>query len=270
LLIIFILDYSYDDIIFFDNNDKIEEGNSNINKEKSISNESTPINNNYKIESNLKNISESKSNTNIFNIKIGDKLDKRVIENTFDTALLSTKTLLVGLGASQIAKAPGFIPKIGSVVATAATTTLSGAIIDTVKYNVLDNLDDLNNDRPPSPGSGGFNFIDTNTLFFRLQSIINNFDNLDTNLKLIIYCILILFICIFYIIYIFSFVVSPLIFDTIKDILPLKIKNFLVKFININRKISVPFVIMNFIITIFILLLVIFSLSTIIIFKSQL
>jgi hypothetical protein len=65
----------------------------------------------------------------------------------------------------------------------------------------------------------------------------------------------------------FFFVVSPLIFDIIKNYLPIRLRDFMVKFISFNRKISVPFVILSFICIIFSLLLVILALAIIIYFK---
>jgi hypothetical protein len=104
-----------------------------------------------------------------------------------------------------------------------------------------------------------FNLIDTNLLINKLQFIINNFDSLDDQYKLILISILILLISIIYII---SFILAPSIFNAIKDILPIRVQTFLIKLININRKISVPFVILSSIMVIFSLLLVIFFLST--------
>jgi len=105
-----------------------------------------------------------------------------------------------------------------------------------------------------------------NKLFDKL----NNFNNLDNDSLLILYSILIILICLFYIIYIFSFVIAPSIFDAIKDILPVRIKEILIKLININRKVSVPFVILSFITLIIGLLFVVLFLSVVFIFKSLL
>jgi len=117
-----------------------------------------------------------------------------------------------------------------------------------------------------------FNLIDINLINFivnRILWLINNYNVLDNQLKLIINCILIILICFVYIFYIFSFVIAPSIFDAIKDILPIRIKDYLIKLININRKVSVPFVILSFIMLIIGLLFVLFFLSIAVIFKSS-
>jgi hypothetical protein len=88
------------------------------------------------------------------------------------------------------------------------------------------------------------NEILDNQLINKIQSFINNMDN---QTLLIVISISIIILCFAYIIYIFSFIVTPLLFDAIKDFLPIKIKDYLIKLIKINRKISVPFVILSFV-----------------------
>src|SRR5215471_1440975 len=112
------------------------------------------------------------------------------------------------------------------------------------------------------------NFIDTNKIFIKIQSFIDYFNNLDDESKFILLSIIMIAICLFYVIYMFFFMISPALFNTIKDILPIKIKNFMVKFININRIISVPFVILSFICIIIGLSCTILNLSILFIFKS--
>jgi len=107
-----------------------------------------------------------------------------------------------------------------------------------------------------------------NLLIDKILSLINNYNNLDNNDQLIILSILIILICFIYFIYIFFFIVAPSIFDTVKDYLPIRFKNYMVKFININRKISVPFVILSFIMIVIGLSFAIFFLSIAVIFKS--
>ena len=133
-----------------------------------------------------------------------------------------------------------------------------------MKHKILDSYDeytDIDN-RPPSPGHGEFNLIDTNSLYDNWLSLMNKINNLDIDSQIVIYSILLLILCFVYILYIFSFILAPSIFDVIKDLLPIKIKNLMVKFISINRKISVPFVILSAIMLIFCLLVVIIFLTT--------
>ena len=113
-------------------------------------------------------------------------------------------------------------------------------------------------------GFSSFNLIDTNLLIAQIQSIINNFDSLDSEIK-ILFCIIgLLLLSFIYIIYIFVFVVSPLIIDLMKDHLPLRLKTYLLKFVEFNRKISIPFVIFSFIMIIFILSFSVYFLSAVI------
>jgi predicted PurR-regulated permease PerM len=98
--------------------------------------------------------------------------------------------------------------------------------------------------------------------------LINNYNNLDNNDQLIIISILIILICFIYLIYIFFFIVAPSILDAVKDILPGRLKEFLIKFVNVNRRISVPFVLLSFFMILFGLFFAIFFLSTAVIFKS--
>ena len=88
------------------------------------------------------------------------------------------------------------------------------------------------------------NLIDTSSFIYKIYSFTNNFNinNLDIDSRILVLSILLLVISIYFTVYMFFFVVSPLLFDAIKDHLPIKLKNFMIKFININRKISVPFV----------------------------
>jgi hypothetical protein len=137
-----------------------------------------------------------------------------------------------------------------------------------MKDKTLDNVEDLVNNRPPSPGHGEFNLIDTNQLINKYYSLIDKFHNLDIDSQLIILSIILVIFGIIYIIYIFSYIISPSIFDAIKDILPIKIKNFMIKFINVNRKLSIPFVILSFIMVIICLLVAILALSVIIYFNN--
>jgi hypothetical protein len=65
----------------------------------------------------------------------------------------------------------------------------------------------------------------------------------------------------------FLFVVSPLLFETIKEYLPIKIKNLMVKLIKFNRIITVPFIILSFVIIIVCSLVVILALAVILYFK---
>jgi hypothetical protein len=123
-----------------------------------------------------------------------------------------------------------------------------------VEYTDIDN-------RPPSPGCGEWNLIDTNSFYDYWLSLINKIQNLDIDSQIVIFSILLLIICFIYILYIFFFVISPSLFDAIKNILPLKLKHFMVKFININRALSVPFIILSFLLLLFCLLLAIFLLT---------
>ena len=111
------------------------------------------------------------------------------------------------------------------------------------------------------------NFIDTNSINDYLFSLINKISTLDTESQVVIYAIIILIGSLVYLTYIFIFMVSPSIFDAIKDILPIKIKTTIVKYIKFNRVISVPFVILSFIMVILLLLIVIFSLTVLVYFK---
>jgi len=54
----------------------------------------------------------------------------------------------------------------------------------------------------------------------------NKIYTLDIDSKIVIFAIIMLIACLIYIIYIFFFIVSPSIFDAIKDYLPIKIKNY--------------------------------------------
>jgi hypothetical protein len=85
---------------------------------------------------------------------------------------------------------------------------------------------------------------------------------------MLVLSIFLLVIIVYFTIYLFIFVISPLIFDLIKDHLPIKVKDFMVKFISFNRKLSVPFVILGFIVIIVCSLAIILALSIIVYFRT--
>jgi hypothetical protein len=122
------------------------------------------------------------------------------------------------------------------------------------------------NNRPSSPGDSHFNLVDTNPLIDKIQSFLNNLDNQS---QLILISILIIILCFVYILYIFSFIIAPSIFDVIKDHLPIRVKTFLIKLININRKLSVPFIILSFICLIISLLFAVIFLSIVLISRTN-
>jgi len=132
---------------------------------------------------------------------------------------------------------------------------------------ILNYIENLIYNRPSFHRYNQLNIIDTDSLIKKILSFMN-IDNLDNQSYLILYSILIILICIIYIFYIFSFVIAPSIFDAIKDILPIRIKDYLTKLININRKVSVPFVILSFIMLIFGLFFAVLFLSIVFLFKS--
>lgn len=197
-----------------------------------------------------------------------DLWNKKTIENAFKGANAGAIISLGAIATTALNKAPTIGTKAAVAGSTIAIATIATTTLSVAEDMVLKSLENNTNSRPPSPGYGGFNLIDTNSLVNKVLSFINNYNNLDNQSKLIVSCIIMILIIIIYFIYIFSFVVAPSIFDTIKDILPIKLKNFFIKFININRKISVPFVILSFIMIILTLFFVIFFLSIAVIFKS--
>jgi hypothetical protein len=198
------------------------------------------------------------------------------IENGFNAADKLAFGFISGIGLLSFKKAPSLGAKlaIGSISFSLISLSAIGfslsknITIDNLRknssslINTIDNSNSTNISRPPSPGCGDFNLIDTNQFYNKFNSFINSFDNIDDQYKLIFISILILLICFIYILYIFSFVIAPSIFDVIKDHLPIKFNNLIIKFININRKISVPFIILSFISLILCLLVAIFLLTT--------
>jgi hypothetical protein len=137
-----------------------------------------------------------------------------------------------------------------------------------MKENIIDNIEDLANNRPPSPGQGGFNLIDTNSLINKINSLANNYENLDINTQMLILSILLLAAVLYFTVYIFIFVVSPLIFDIIKNHLPLRLREFIIRYMNFNRKISIPFIILGFIVIVVCVLVVILALVVIVYFRT--
>jgi len=133
-------------------------------------------------------------------------------------------------------------------------------------FNKDDNIEDLVYN--PFLWSNPLNLIDTNELVNKILSFINNLHNLDIDSQLIMFCVILLLINFIYFAYIISFIVAPSIFDIIKDYLPIKVKEFLIKYISINRKISIPFVILCSIFMAFTLLFVIFILTGIVILNN--
>ena len=71
-----------------------------------------------------------------------------------------------------------------------------------IKDKLLDNVEDITNNRPPSPGQGEFNLIDVNSFINKItQNIIfTNINNLDVDTKILIYCLLLLIIGVYLII----------------------------------------------------------------------
>jgi hypothetical protein len=132
---------------------------------------------------------------------------------------------------------------------------------------ILKPIDNQNN-IPSLSEQNEFNLIDTNSLINKIQPIINNYENLNIDSQILVLSMFLLVVGIYFTIYIFIFIVSPLMFDAIKDHLPIKVKNFMIKFISINRKVSVPFVILCFIVIVCSLSLVIAALGIIVYFNS--
>jgi hypothetical protein len=89
------------------------------------------------------------------------------------------------LGTSIFAKTPTKTGKAIAASTTIITAAATAGTIEVFKNKLLDNLDDLANNRPPSPGHGEFNLIDTNIL-------INKIHNLDIDSQILIFCIIIL------------------------------------------------------------------------------
>ena len=125
------------------------------------------------------------------------------------------------------------------------------------------------NNRPTSTQYGEFNLIDTNTFINKVLSSIDKIQGLDIDSQILVFCIIILLINFIYFAYIFFFIVAPSIFNAIENILPVKIKSYLMKFININRKISIPFVILSAIFMAFSLLSVILILTVVVILNNS-
>ena len=254
----------FDYFQFLENNDITEEENPN--NEESTSNETisnnTEINLDTDIEINLDTDNSLNDSKTISFIK------KEHIETGFDTAKYTAVGIITAAGSTGFIKAPTIPAKVAIASAAVTLSSATAVGIELFKDKVLDNFDDFTNNRPPSPGQGPFNLVDINPFFIKLQSIINNFDYYDTDSKLIIISIILILLCFFFIIYIFSFVVSFLILDLIKNHLPLTLKTFLLRFININRKLSIPFVIISFIMMVIALFFATLFLSTIIYFKK--
>ena len=227
--------------------------------------------NDIKFENNDIQIEDKKIENNDIQIEDKKKIDiereKQKISDRFNyltATALGTITLGTGIFISN--SAPTRTKAVGTTLAAAAALTTSEVLL-MLKQKTLDNIENLANNRPPSLGCGEFNLIDTNTFVNKILSIMNKFHNLDIDPQILILSILLLAISIYFTIYMFFFVVSPLLFDTIKDIFPIKVKNYMVKFISFNRKISVPFVILSFIIIIMCLSVVILALAIIVYFN---
>jgi hypothetical protein len=215
--------------------------------------ESEPI-----TETNKKN-EEDKDNQNRNIMK-----EKERVSEIMDVTTASISAAIVSLGTIAVQQSPTASTKATASAITLAAVGISAAGLTATKHKMLDTFDeytDINN-RPPSPGHGEFNLVDINSFYDYWLSLINKINNLDIDSQIIIYSVLLLLICLFYILYIFSFIIAPSIFDVIKDHLPIKFNNLIIKFININRKISVPFIILSFISLILCLLVAIFLLTT--------
>jgi len=229
------------------------------------------------------NIKDKISNINIGNVNnnvslekhINSEIEKKIqrINNEFEDirgAFEASASTVISLAATSKASNK---TKVLATSTIAAVTYIAPKALRIWRDTSIENLKklDLTNNRPPSPGNGPFNFTDTNTNEFihKIYSFINNFDiNLfDIDTQLLIYCFLLLLSAGFFIFYLFFFVVSPSIFNTIKDILPIKVKEYLISYINFNRKISVPFVIIGFICIVICWFIVIISLGIIIYLK---
>jgi len=100
----------------------------------------------------------------------------------------------------------------------------------------------------------------------KILSLLKNIHNLDNDSQIIIYCVILLLISFIYFVYIISFIITPFIFDAIKDYLPIKVNMYLTKYI--NRKINTSFIIICSLFVIFSLLFVILILISTVILNN--
>jgi hypothetical protein len=221
------------------NNVKVEENNST-----NIDNSSWQL---------TKNTNETSTN----NIDI--EKEKAKWSSIIDKTNLGFTSTWGIVSASIAFKAPTNTSKLAFGTAAALSTGLIAGSLDHMKYKILDNIEDLANNRPPSPGAiatSEFNLIDVHSFTNKILELMKEIQNLDIDSQIILSCAMILLISFIYLGYIVSFIIAPSIFDAIKDHLHIRIKEFLIKFININRKLSVPFVILSFLLLVFSILFV--------------
>jgi len=225
------------------------------------------------IKTNFEEIETSSEETQIYSEgkseeKNKNKKDASEIMNNTNNAITS---FVGSLGVGLTVKASTAKTKMMVGAGTVIVTGVTAAYLTVIKQRIIENYDkyvNLNDIFPlPFPRHGSFNLIDTNSINDYLFSLINKISTLDTDSQLIIYSIIILICSIFYLTYIFIFMVSPSILNAIKDILPIRIKNFIIKSYKINRVLNVPFIILNFIMVVVLILLVIFLLTVLVYFK---
>ena len=292
-LILIILSYNNINVLdFFENNDIDEEKSNIINTAGTIGiddkTNANIINNIEKEErsntnilkkehqqvfSKIEELGEEENNINLKSDNLNtnySNLEKNKINDEYDNIKNIGIATILSAGASFSTKVSSTVPKIAVLGSTAAFAGTWAKLTDNYKYNVLENYDDFINNRPPSPGHGKFNWIDINSFKWvnKIQYIIDNFDNFDSDTKFILCAISFIFIALVYIIYIYGFIVSPIVFDLIKNYLPLKFRTFIEKIYLFNRKFNIPFIIFSFIFTLLCLFLAIFSLWSIIYFKK--
>jgi len=215
---------------------------------------------------NIESIPNIENNNIKNNYNINLEREKQILSDRFNNITNVALGLIFSATGSIVFSSTSWKTKITATSIAILAAFGTSELLFNLKNRALNNIKDLI--LYPSYGHGQWNLIDTNELINKILSLMDQYHNLDIDSRMMVLSILLLLIVVYFTVYIFFFIVSPLIFDAIKDILPIKIKNFMVRFININRKISVPFVILGFICIIIPVLVIILALAVIVYFNN--
>jgi len=92
---------------------------------------------------------------------------KEEISEIMDVTTAGINAAIIGLGAAAFQQSPTITTRVTTAATTLAAVSFTSAGLTAMKHKILDSYDeytDIDN-RPPSPGHGEFNLIDTNSLY---------------------------------------------------------------------------------------------------------